>query len=156
MNEANIPHVSTVEDIFTSRQDALSIYGSLFFIGIFIGALFLLTTVLIIYYKQISEGYEDRNRFVIMQNVGMSKGEVKKVIKDQILAIFYLPICLAVVHIVFAFDIIRKILAVLNLTNVKLFIGCTFGTIFVFVVIYGIVYTLTAKAYYKIVNPAVP
>ncbi|MFA7549522.1 MAG: FtsX-like permease family protein [Sedimentibacter sp.] len=122
-------------------------------IGIFIGVLFLLATVLIIYYKQISEGYDDRNRFVIMKNVGMSNGEVKKVIKNQILTIFYLPICLAVVHIAFAFDIIREILAVLNLTNIKLFIGCTIGTILFFVAIYGVMYKLTAKSYYKIVNP---
>lgn len=152
LNEAGIPHVSTVENIFTTRQEVVGVYGSLFFIGIFIGALFLLATVLIIYYKQISEGYEDRNRFIIMQNVGMSKKEVKIVIKNQILTIFYLPIFIAIVHIAFAFDITRKILAVLNLTNVKLFVGCTIGTILIFVVIYGIVYKLTAKSYYKIVN----
>ena len=153
LHGADIPHVTTVQDIYTSKQDALSIFGSLFFIGIFIGVLFLLATVLIIYYKQISEGYDDRNRFVIMKNVGMSNGEVKKVIKNQILTIFYLPICLAVVHIAFAFDIIREILAVLNLTNIKLFIGCTIGTILFFVAIYGVMYKLTAKSYYKIVNP---
>jgi putative ABC transport system permease protein len=88
-----------------------------------------------------------------MQKVGMSKHEVKKVIKDQVLTIFYLPVCLAVVHIIFAFDIIRKLLAALHLTNVKLFAGCTLGTILVFVIIYGVVYKLTAKTYYKIVNP---
>lgn len=154
LNEADVPHVSTVQDIYTSRQDAFNIFGSLFFIGIFIGILFLLATVLIIYYKQISEGYDDRNRFIIMQNVGMSKKEVKVVIKNQILTIFYLPIFLAVVHIAFAFDIIRKILAMLHLTNVNLFIVCTIGTILIFAVIYGIVYRLTAKSYYKIVNTA--
>ena len=152
--EADIPHVSMVDNIYTSRQDTLNIFGSLFFIGIFIGVLFLMATVLIIYYKQISEGYQDRSRFIIMQKIGMSEEEVKKVIKNQILSIFYLPICLAVVHIAFAFDIIRKILATLHLTNVKLFIGCTLGTIFVFVIIYGIVYKLTARTYYKIVNRA--
>lgn len=89
-----------------------------------------------------------------MQNVGMSKKEVRIVIKNQILTIFYLPIFLAVVHIAFAFDIIRKILATLHLTNVNLFIACTIGTILIFAVIYGIVYSLTAKSYYKIVNAA--
>lgn len=152
LNEADIPHVASVDSIFTSRQDTLSIFGSLFFIGIFIGTLFLIATVLIIYYKQISEGFEDRDRFIIMQNVGLGKKEVKVVIKNQIMTIFYLPILLAVVHIIFAFDIIRKMLAVLNLTNVKLFAGCTFGTILIFVIIYGVVYKLTAKTYYKIVN----
>jgi len=152
LNEADVPHVSAVQDIYTSKQDTFSIFGSLFFIGIFIGILFLLATVLIIYYKQISEGYEDRNRFIIMQNVGMSKKEVKAVIKNQILTIFYLPIFLAVVHIAFAFDIIRKMLALLHLTNVNLFIVCTLGTILIFAVIYGIVYRLTASSYYKIVG----
>lgn len=154
LNDADIPHVSTVENIFTTRQQFMELYGSLFFIGIFIGTLFLMATVLIIYYKQVSEGYEDRNRFLIMRNVGMSKKEVRTVIKNQILTIFYLPILLAVVHVAFAFDITRKILAILNLTNVKLFVECTLGTIFIFVIIYGIVYKLTAKSYYKIVNPA--
>jgi putative ABC transport system permease protein len=152
LNDADIPHVSTVENIFTTRQQFMELYGSLFFIGIFIGTLFLMATVLIIYYKQVSEGYEDRNRFLIMRNVGMSKKEVRTVIKNQILTIFYLPILLAVVHVAFAFDITRKILAILNLTNVKLFVECTLGTIFIFVIIYGIVYKLTAKSYYKIVN----
>lgn len=152
LNGAGIPHVSTVENIFTTRQEFIGIYGSLFFVGIFVGTLFLLTTVMIIYYKQISEGYEDRDRFAIMQKVGMSKEDVKHVIKNQILMVFYLPIVLAVVHIAFAFDIIRKLLVILNLTNVKLFVGCTVGTIFVFVIIYGIVYKLTARAYYRLIN----
>ncbi len=150
--EADVPHIATVQDIYTSKKDTLSIFGSLFFIGIFIGTLFLLATALIIYYKQISEGYEDKNRFIIMQNVGMSKKEVKAVIKNQILTIFYLPIFLAVVHIAFAFDIIRKMLALLHLTNVNLFIACTLGAILIFAVIYGIVYRLTANSYYKIVG----
>lgn len=152
LNGAGIARVEKVENIFTVRQEFLSIYSSLFFIGIFIGTLFLLTTVLIIYYKQISEGYDDRKRFQIMEKVGMSKEEVKKVIKNQILTVFFLPILLAIIHIAFAFNIIKRILALLNLTNVSLFIGCTVGAVLVFLVIYGIVYTLTARAYYKIVN----
>lgn len=152
LNEADVPHVATVENIFTTRQEIIGIYGSLFFVGIFIGALFLLTTAMIIYYKQISEGYEDRNRFVIMQNVGMSKEEVKHVIRNQIRTVFYLPIVLAVVHIGFAFDMIRKLLEMLHLTNVKLFIGCTMGTILIFAVIYWVVYKLTARSYYQLVH----
>jgi len=152
INNAGIPHVATVSDIFTTRQEIVGLYGSLLFIGIFIGTMFLMTTVLIIYYKQISEGYDDRRRFTIMQNVGMSKQEVKTVIKNQVLTIFFLPILLAIVHIVFAFDIIRKMLALLNLTNVTLFVECTIGTIAVFFIIYAIVYILTARTYYKIVE----
>jgi len=141
-----------VENIFTPRQKFIELYGSLFFIGIFIGAIFLMATAMIIYYKQISEGYEDRGRFVIMQNVGMSREEVKRVIKNQIRTVFYLPIMLAIVHIAFAFNIILKLLAMLNLTNVTLFIGCTLGTILVFAIIYWIVYKLTARSYYQLVH----
>lgn len=139
-------------DIFTARQEILGIYGSLFFVGIFMGTLFLLTTVLIIYYKQISEGYDDRRRFIILQKVGMSKAEVKKVIHSQILSIFFLPILLAVVHVAFAFPILKKILYMMDLTNVTLFIGCTVGTILIFFIVYAIVYGITARVYYKLVN----
>ena len=152
LNDAGIAHVAITEDIFTTRQEILGIYGSLFFVGIFMGILFLLTTALIIYYKQISEGYEDRSLFIILQKVGMSKGEVKKVIHSQILSIFFLPILLAVIHVAFAFPILKRILYMLNLTNVSLFIGCTIGTIFIFFLIYAIVYGVTAKVYYRLVN----
>lgn len=152
LNDVGIPHVSMVEDIFTTRQEFLGIYGSLFFVGIFMGALFLLTTVLIIYYKQISEGYEDRSRFLILQKVGMSKGEVKKTIRSQILGIFFLPILLAVIHVAFAFPILKRILFMLDLSNVPLFIGCTVGTILVFFLVYAVVYVMTARVYYKLVN----
>ena len=150
INDTGIAHTSTVENIYTVRPEFYGIYGSLFFIGIFIGTLFLITTVMIIYYKQISEGYDDRDRFVIMQKVGMTGQEVKSVIKNQILLVFFLPILLAVVHICFAFDIIKKILVLLNLTNVTLFVICTIITVAVFFIVYGIVYGLTAKAYYHI------
>lgn len=152
INDADIPHVSVVENIFTTRQEFVEVFGSLFFVGIFIGTLFLLATTMIIYYKQISEGYDDRNRFAIMQNVGMSREEVKGVIKNQIRTVFYLPIMLATVHVGFAFNIILKLLAVMNLTNVKLFAGCTLCTIFVFVIIYWIVYKLTARSYYQLIH----
>lgn len=152
INQTGIARVAVVEDIFTPRQELFGIYGSLFFIGIFIGGMFLLTTVLIIYYKQISEGYDDRKRFQIMQKVGMSKGETKHVIRNQILLVFFLPVLLAIIHIVVAFDIIKKLLLMLNFSNSPLFIGCTIGTTVVFVVVYGLVYSLTARTYYKIVD----
>ncbi len=129
-----------------------SLYGGFLFLGMFLGLLFLMATVLIIYYKQISEGYDDKQRFEIMQKVGMSRGETKSFVRSQILTVFFLPLVVAVVHIVFAFKIITKLLAMLNLTDISLFISCTGITILAFAIIYGLVYMLTARAYYRIVS----
>ncbi len=134
------------------KESFLAFYGGLFFIGIFLGTLFLMATVLIIYYKQISEGYDDKERFNIMQKVGMSNVEIKKSIKRQILMVFFLPLVFAVIHIAFAFPIITKLLAVLNLINIPLFMMSTVVTILVFAVIYTAVYFLTARVYLKIVD----
>ncbi len=141
-----------VEGAESARAGFYSIYGGLFFLGIFLGLLFIMATVLIIYYKQIAEGYDDRGRFEIMQKVGMSRDEVKQAIKSQVLAVFFLPLVAAVIHIGFAFKVITKMLAVLNLTNVQLFAGCTALTILVFAVFYIIIYSLTARTYYHIVS----
>lgn len=135
-----------------NREGFLSLYGGLFFLGIFLCLLFLMTTVLIIYYKQISEGYDDKERFNIMQKVGMSKEEIKKTIKNQVLMVFFLPLAFTIVHIAFAFPLITKLLAMLNLTNVKLFMIVTIISIIIFTVIYAIVYSVTARVYYKIVE----
>jgi putative ABC transport system permease protein len=140
------------EGLEESRESFFSLYGGLFFLGIFLGALFIMSTVLIIYYKQISEGYDDKERFEIMQKVGMSKAEIKKSIGSQVLMVFFLPLVTAIIHIAFAFKVIVKLLAVLNLTNVTLFILCTAGTIFVFAIFYAFVYILTSRVYYKIVS----
>uniref|UniRef100_UPI002608525A ABC transporter permease n=1 Tax=Clostridium sp. TaxID=1506 RepID=UPI002608525A len=113
------------ESLEESRESFFSLYGGLFFLGIFLGTLFIMATVLIIYYKQISEGYDDKNRFEIMQKVGMSKAEVKKSIGSQVLMVFFLPLVTAVIHIAFAFKVITKLLALLNLTNITLFAICT-------------------------------
>lgn len=150
--KTSIEGFELLEDRYTTRQDFISIYGSLFFIGIFLGTLFVIVTVLIIYYKQITEGYDDRERFVILQKVGMSKMEVKKAIKSQILLVFFLPLITAIIHIMFAFPLVRKILALMSLTNTKLFLSTTAIVILVFAIGYGIVYKWTAKVYYKIVN----
>ncbi len=133
-------------------KSMLAIYGGLLFIGIFLGGLFLMITVLIIYYKQITEGYEDKSRYEIMEKVGISQREVKKVINSQVKSVFFLPLAVAVVHIAFAFKMITKMLALLGLTQTWLFALCVLGTIAVFSLIYFIVYTLTARAYYKIVR----
>ncbi|WP_418222907.1 FtsX-like permease family protein [Clostridium isatidis] len=135
-----------------SRESFFALYGGLFFLGLFLGFLFIMATVLIMYYKQVSEGYDDKQRFEIMQKVGLSKEEVKKSIKSQVLMVFFLPLLMAIIHIAFAFKVITKLLAVLNLTNVTLFALCTVGTILVFAVFYGIVYSLTARVYYKLVS----
>ncbi|MEQ8197415.1 MAG: ABC transporter permease [Clostridiaceae bacterium] len=141
-----------IESSAGSREDFFMVYGGLFFLGIFLGTLFLMATVLIIYYKQISEGYDDKERFEIMQKVGMSKNEIKKTIRSQVLMVFFLPLAATVIHIAFAFPMITKLLAVLNLTNVSLFMLCTLFTILVFAVIYVVVFSLTARVYYKIVE----
>lgn len=143
---------SYVDSAAESKASFYYIYGGLFFLGIFLGVLFIMATILIIYYKQISEGYEDKERFEIMQKVGMSLAEIKKTIHSQVLTVFFLPLVMAVIHIAFAFQVITKLLAILNLTNVTLFAYCTVGTIIIFAAFYGIIYAVTAKEYYKIVR----
>lgn len=142
----------TMESRMLSRSSFYELYGGLFFIGIYLGSMFIMATVLIIYYKQISEGYDDRERYQIMQKVGMSKKEVKRSIRSQVLSVFFLPLIVAVIHVAVAFKVMTKILGVLNLTNVSLFAVCTIITIAVFAVFYIIVYSITAKEYYQIVN----
>lgn len=142
----------TMESRMLSRSSFYKLYGGLFFIGIYLGSMFIMATVLIIYYKQISEGYDDRERYQIMQKVGMSKKEVKRSIRSQVLSVFFLPLVVAVIHVAVAFKVMTKILGVLNLTNVSLFAVCTIITIAVFAVFYIIVYSITAKEYYRIVN----
>lgn len=142
----------TMESRMLSRSSFYELYGGLFFIGIYLGSMFIMATVLIIYYKQISEGYDDRERYQIMQKVGMSKKEVKRSIRSQVLSVFFLPLVVAVIHVAVAFKVMTKILGVLNLTNVSLFAVCTIITIAVFAAFYIIVYSITAKEYYRIVN----
>lgn len=135
-----------------AEESFYSLYGSLFFIGMLLGAVFLMATALIIYYKQISEGYEDRERFAIMQKVGLSRREVHRSIKSQVLTVFYLPLVMAGIHIAFAFPLLRKVMALMNLTNTGLFLrGCAL-TYVIFAVIYAAIYALTARSYYKIVS----
>ena len=126
--------------------------GSLLFIGIFLGSLFLMGTAMIIYYKQISEGYEDQKRFEIMQKVGLSRREVRSSVRRQILMVFFLPLLMAMLHITMAFPMIRRLLLLFGMTNTKLFIGCTAGTVLIFAVVYGLIYLITARSYYHIVE----
>lgn len=140
----------SIESRELSRESFYELYGGFLFIGIFLGIIFLMATTLIIYYKQISEGYDDRERYQIMMKVGMSRKEVKQSIRSQVLLVFFLPLIMAVIHLAFAFRIITKLLSVLNLTNVSLFFMCTVGTVAVFTIIYVCIYIITAREYYKI------
>ena len=128
------------------------VYSGLFFVGIFLGILFLMATILIMYYKQITEGYEDKQRFTILQNVGMSHHEVKQTIRSQILTVFFLPLVTAGVHIGFAFPFLYRILTLMNLFNLRLFTLCTVGCFLAFALFYGVVYWLTSRIYYGIVK----
>ena len=137
---------------FEGAAEIYGLAGGFLFLGIFLGFIFLLATVLIIYYKQISEGYEDKARFEIMQKVGLSRSEVKASIHSQILMVFFLPIAVAAVHILFDFNMVEKLLTLFYLHNTTLTALCTLGTVLVFFLAYGVVYLLTARTYYKIVE----
>lgn len=141
-----------LDNPFQAKESFLATHGSLLFIAIMFGSLFLMATVLIIYYKQISEGIEDRKRFEIMQYVGMSKMEIKKSIQSQIVIVFFLPLIVAILHMTVAFGVIKKLLMLFGLFNTDLFVICTIVTISIFAIIYFIVYWLTARVYYRIVN----
>lgn len=134
------------------RESFYLLYGGLFFIGLYLGFMFLIATVLIIYYKQISEGHDDRERYQIMQKVGMSKKEVRQSIRSQVLMVFFLPLAAAVLHIAVAFKVITKLLVALNMVNVSLFLTCTVATVVVFAVFYAAVFGVTAREYYRIVG----
>lgn len=134
------------------REGIKGLYGGMFFLGIFLGSIFTMATILIIYYKQISEGYEDKERFRIMQNVGMSHAEVKRSIHSQIITVFFMPLIMAGIHVAFAFPIVKQILMMLNLTNTRLYIICTIVCFVAFTIIYAVIYSLTAKIYYHIVS----
>ena len=136
------------------RLDFYSAYGGLFFVGILLSIVFILAAVLIIYYKQVSEGYEDQARFAIMQKVGMDKRAIRKSINAQILLVFFLPLLLAGLHLAFAFPLVWRILQLFMLSNLKLLILVTLGAYLVFALLYTLVYRLTSNAYYNIVSGA--
>lgn len=135
-----------------NTKEIRSMYGSFLFMGISLGFVFTMAAVLIIYYKQISEGMEDKNRFAIMQQVGLSQKEVKHAIHTQILTVFFLPLITAGIHVMFAYPIIRAILRAMMLSSETVFITCTVASFLVFSVLYAVVYALTAKVYYRIIS----
>lgn len=150
------PEQAKARILIDSRQSNLDefyqIYGGFLFLGLFLGILFLMITVLIIFYKQISEGYDDKERFSIMEKVGMSNNEVKATIRSQVRTVFFLPILMAAVHVGMAFPMIKRLLSLFGLSNTALFTGCMAGTILVFTLIYLLVFLKTSKTYYKIVG----
>ena len=137
-----------------SREGYYAIYGGLFFLGIFLGLMFTCAAALIMYYKQLSEGYGDRARYAIMRKVGLARDEVKASVRAQVLTVFFLPLAAAGVHVAFAFPLISVLFTMLALTNVTLFLFCTLGCFTVFALLYAAVYALTARTYYKIVAEA--
>lgn len=136
-----------------TERDVYGLSGGFLFLGVFLGIVFLMATVLIIYYKQVSEGYEDNARFEIMRKVGLSEREARRAIRSQILTVFFMPILVAAIHIAFDFNLVVLLLCLFSLTNVKLTALCTLGTLLVFCAVYAVVYAITARSYYKIVRP---
>ena len=141
-----------VESLAENRGDFYGSYGSLFFLGILLSVGFSLAAVLIIYYKQISEGYEDQARFDIMQKVGMTRRDIRSSINSQLLLVFFLPLLLAGLHLAFAFPFVHKLLLLFNLWNTRLLVGTTAASFLAFAVLYTLVYRITSNAYYHIVS----
>ena len=141
----------SVESKAENRADFYGTYGGLFFLGIMLSIVFIFAAVAILYYKQLSEGYDDQSRFDIMQKVGMTKGDIRRSINSQLLTVFSLPLLMAGVHLCFAFPFIHKLLMLFNLDNKGLLIGTTAVSFAVFAVLYALVYKLTGNAYYHIV-----
>ena len=134
------------------RDDFYFTFGGLFFIGIMLSIVFIFAMAMIIYYKQISEGYEDQSRFDIMQKVGMTKKDIKKSINSQTLTVFFAPLIMAGMHLGFAFSPIWKLLQLFNLNNLGLVLGVTAIAFAVFGIFYAVIYKITAQGYYKIVS----
>lgn len=139
-------------NIFRNRMESYGMYGGLLFLGVFFAILFLTNTVLIIYFKQISEGFEDCERFAILQKVGLSDAEVKSTINRQMLIVFLMPLTVALIHIAAASNMIRQMLGSFMLVNFTLTMLCILVTCAVFVVVYLAVYRVTARTYYKLVK----
>ena len=145
-------HVQYTECREAERQDFYGTFGGIFFLGILLSLVFLLATVLIIYYKQVTEGYEDEGRFEIMQKVGMSRQDIRKSVNSQMLTVFALPLITAVLHLGFAFPMVQKLLMLFNLRNVSLMLTVMAVTVLLFGLLYALIYKLTANAYFSIVS----
>jgi putative ABC transport system permease protein len=140
------------DDNVADKKDMEAMYGGLLFIGIFFGSIFLMCLLIIMYYKQITEGFEDQKNFDIMQKVGMSDVEVKRTIKKQVLQVFFIPLAGAILHTAMGMFMVINLMAALNFFQTTLILICSIIVCLVFVIIYGLCYNSTAKAYYKIVK----
>ena len=134
------------------KANFYGVYGGLLSLGVLLGSVFILGAVLIMYYRQITEGYEDQDRFDILQKVGMTKREIRKSINSQMLTVFFLPLITAGIHVAFAFPMISKLLMLLSLSNTGLLILVTAGCYLVFSLFYILIYAATSHAYYGIVS----
>lgn len=141
-----------VQSSLGARETFYSLYGGFFFLGILLSITFLLATVLIMYYKQITEGYEDKERFVILQNVGMSEGEIRKSVNSQVLTVFFAPLVMAGVHIAFAFKMIALMLSSFGITNTPLLLATNAVSFLAFAAFYVVVYVGTSRTYYRLVS----
>ena len=142
----------TLDTRWSSKETMLGMFGTLLFLGLLLGAVCLFATALIIYYKQISEGYEDRTRFQIMEKIGMSRQEVKKTISKQVLLVFFLPLGVAGIHMAAMFPILIRLMKILLFFSIRLFVICTLATFAVFALVYVLIYLGTSKTYYQIVR----
>jgi putative ABC transport system permease protein len=149
---AQHPGFNAYRDYAEDKKDMESMYGGLLFIGIFFGIIFIMCLLIIMYYKQITEGFEDQKNFEIMQKVGMSDPEVKRTIKKQILQVFFIPLVGAIVHTTAGMFMVVKLMAVLNFFQGNLILTCAAVVCVSFALIYGICYNRTARTYYKIVK----
>lgn len=141
-----------IESLANDKAEFYALYGGLFFLGIILGSVFIFAAALIMYYKQISEGYEDKNRFTILQKVGMTQKEIRQSINSQVLTVFFLPLAAAAVHMTFAFPIVSRLLALFNLSNITLFAAVTLICFGMFAALYVLVYVFTSRSYYNIVS----
>lgn len=141
----------SLSERYRIEKDYQGVIGTLLFIGIFLSTIFLLGTVLVIYYKQISEGYEDREGFIVLQKVGLDEKQTKATIRKQIITVFFLPLIFAFLHIAVAFHMLQLIVALLGATNVPLLIQTTIATCGVFLLVYILVFVITSRSYQKIV-----
>ncbi|MDN5016868.1 FtsX-like permease family protein [Streptococcus sp. SI1] len=143
--------IISVSERYHIEKEYQGVIGTLLFIGIFLSTIFLLGTVLVIYYKQISEGYEDREGFIVLQKVGLDEKQTKATIRKQIVTVFFLPLIFAFLHIAVAFHMLQLIVALLGATNVALLIRTTIITCGIFLLVYILVFTLTSRSYRKII-----
>lgn len=146
------PGFESLQNGIEWRENTRVMYGSLLFIGILFGMIFFMCLILIMYYKQVTEGYEDRNNFGIMQKVGMSDREIQGAVHKQILMVFGLPLAGALLHTMAGMFMVKCLFAVISLFDMRLFVGSIIGVSALFVVVYGVSYLVTAKTYYRIVK----